>query len=759
MLMKWKAGISVKLVLILFMTGLGSIISVGALQYHIEVKQADDRLKEESDAILERLSVNLSQLVYEFNLKGVETVVTSEFSNQNVAGIIVWDPSRTDIHFEYGRLDGAKSVRRESARYMRSVRKLSFTDYAGKKTERFEIALIELFMDRQRLKDQVLSDTKDTIVKFALVIVFLLAVLAVIIQKLLVYPLERIRHGMEEAVDRAFSGEGSSIFETPYKLPASASEKGFKEIRIMAECFDNMSRVIAERQNEITEKRDSLRITLESIGDAVIATDISSNIQMMNPVAERLTGWAMDRAQNLPVGEVLRIIDSKTKSFADDPVSLAIMTGAVISLAADSLIISADGNEMSVSGTCSPIRGRDGRMMGAVMVFRDITQSKKIEEQLHQARKMDVIGQLAGGVAHDFNNMLGGILGNAELLSFGLPDDSNLRKYVDTIIKGAERAADLTRKLLAFSRKARIVTTPIDIHDQIKSAMALLERSIDPRIKIITRLEATSSVVASDPTLLQNAILNLAINARDAMPEGGSLTFSTSNILLDSEYCDKQPYRIEPGMYLEISISDTGMGMTKEIMAKVFEPFFTTKPVGQGTGLGLAAVYGTVKDHHGSISVYSEPGLGSVFKIYLPVDSTSPVCIQKEEEQIISEEGGCILIVDDEAMIRNTAQALLVSMGFEVIVAADGDEALQIFLMEKERISAVILDIVMPKMNGREVYQHIRAIDPYVPVIFSSGFSSEAIMNDLMELGASAFIQKPYRHSALVKTLNEVLSP
>lgn len=154
----------------------------------------------------------------------------------------------------------------------------------------------------------------------------------------------------------------------------------------MAECFDNMSRVIAERQNEITEKRDSLRITLESIGDAVIATDISSNIQMMNPVAERLTGWAMDRAQNLPVGEVLRIIDSKTKSFADDPVSLAIMTGAVISLAADSLIISADGNEMSVSGTCSPIRGRDGRMMGAVMVFRDITQSKRIEEQLHQAR-------------------------------------------------------------------------------------------------------------------------------------------------------------------------------------------------------------------------------------------------------------------------------------------------------------------------------------------------------------------------------------
>lgn len=757
--MKWKLGISVKLVLILFVTGLVLLICIGSLQYHYEVKNADRQLEKESDAILERLSVNLSQLVYEFNIKGVAAVVTSEFSNQNVAGIIVWDPTKTDMHFEYGRLQDDKSVRRESVRYMKKTKKISFMDYAGAGSERFDIALIELFMDRQKLKEQVLTDTTDTIVKFAAVIAFLLAILAVIIQKLLVYPLDKIRYGMEEAMSRILSDEKTVLYQVPVKLSESAFKRGFKEIRRMAECFENMSEAITERQNEISESRDSLRITLQSIGDAVIATDIETRIQMINSVAERLTGWSMDRAFNRHIEEVLRIIDSKTKAVVANPVTAAIQFSGVIPLALDSVLISPDGVELSVSGTCSPIRGADGRVVGAVLVFRDMTQARRMEEQLHQARKMDVIGQLAGGVAHDFNNMLGGIIGNAELLSFSLPEDSNLKKYVDTIIKGSERAADLTRKLLAFSRKAKIITTPLDIHEQIRSALALLERSIDPRIKIITRLEATSSVVASDPSLLQNAFLNLALNARDAMPEGGSLTFATSNILLDSEYCNKQPYKIEPGMYLEISISDTGVGMAKEIMEKVFEPFFTTKPVGQGTGLGLAAVYGTVKDHQGAINVYSEPGLGSVFKIYLPVEAATPVCAPSDEECVFSETGGCILVVDDEAIIRNTAHALLVSLGYDVILASDGDEALKSFLIEKERISAVILDIVMPKMNGREVYQHIREIDPYVPVIFSSGFSSESIISDLMGLGASAFIQKPYRQASLAKTLSEVLSP
>jgi len=756
--MNLKIGISGKLVLILLTTGLVLLIFAGFFQYRIEVEHAEKQLNHEADAILDRLAINLSQLVYEFNMKGVESVVKSEFSNQNVAGVVVWDPTKTEIHFEYGRLPGDKSVREESVRYLLAKKNLSFMEYAGKKNEKFDIAVVELFMDRQKLRDSVLIYTTKTIIKFAAVISFLIILLAIVIQRFLVNPLEKIRDGMEKAIDKNITGDSADSFQTPVRLHDDAHKKGFREIRRMAECFENMSSAITERQNEISESRDSLKITLQSIGDAVISTDTSGKIQMINIVAEKLTGWSMERSVNMDIGEVLNIIDSKTKIPLKNIVTSAVNVSGVLPFPADAIIISPEGIELTVSGTCSPIRGRDGGVLGAVLVFRDITQAKRMEEQLHQTRKMDVIGQLAGGIAHDFNNMLGGIIGNAELLSFALPVDSNLRKYVDTIIKGSERAADLTKKLLAFSRKAKIVTTPVDIHDQIRSAIALLERSIDPRIKIIIRLDATSSVVASDPTLLQNAFLNLAINARDAMPEGGALTFATSNVLLDHEYCSKQPYKIDAGMYLEISISDTGVGMSKEVLSKLFEPFFTTKPVGQGTGLGLAAVYGTVKDHQGAINVYSEPGLGTVFKIYLPVDSSSPECFIYGDESIALGKSGCILVVDDEAIIRSTAQALLVSLGYDVLLASDGDEALEVFLMEKERISAILLDIVMPKMSGREVYQHIREIDHEVPVVFSSGFSSDGIVSDLMDLGAAAFIQKPYRQSSLAKTLDEVLS-
>lgn len=756
--MSFKIGISGKLVLILLSTGLFLLVIAGVLQYRIEVASAEEQLSREAEAILDRLSINLSQLVYEFNIKGIEAVVKSEFSNQNVGGIIVWDPSKTEIHFEYGRLPNYKSVKAESDRYLLVKKPLSFKDYAGKKNEKFDIAVVELFMDRQKLKDSVLSYTTETIAKFAAVIAFLIAVLAMVVQRFLVNPLEKIRAGMEKAMEINTSEENAELFQTPVRLHEDAHKKGFKEIRRMAECFENMSLAITERQNEISESRDSLRITLQSIGDAVISTDISGRVQMLNIVAEKMTGWSMERSVDKDIAEVLKIMDPKTKKPLENPVRSAVKLSGVVPFPSDSIMISPEGHELNVSGICSPIRSRDGRVVGAVLVFRDITQSKRMEEQLHQSRKMDVIGQLAGGVAHDFNNMLGGIIGNAELLSFALPADSNLRKYVDTIIKGSERAADLTKKLLAFSRKAKVVTTPIDIHEQIRSAIALLERSIDPRIKIILRLDATSSIVASDPTLLQNAFLNLAINARDAMPEGGSLTFATSNILLDHEYCSSQPYKIEPGMYLEIGISDTGVGMSKEVLSKVFEPFFTTKPVGQGTGLGLAAVYGTVKDHQGSINVYSETGLGTVFKIYLPVDTSSSECFVQGEESLSCFKTGCVLVVDDEAIIRSTAQALLSSLGYDVLLASDGDEALDIFFMEKERISAILLDIVMPKMSGREVYLHIREIDGEVPIIFSSGFSSEGIVGDLMDLGAAAFIQKPYRQSALGKVLNDVLS-
>lgn len=756
--MKWNIGISGKLVMILLLVGTASLVSIGAIQYNMDVRQSERQLDDEADAIMARLSVNLSQLVYELNMKGIEAVVKSEFSNRKVARIIVWEPDENRIFFEYGNSFADRTAANESSRYLKTKTRLEFRDSSGRTAKKSDIGVLELYMDRQYLRDSVLAHTTGNIIKFGAVIAFLMFVLAVIIQKLLVNPLEKIRAGMEKTMAGNTPENGRELYLNPVRLDEYPFKKGFSEIKNMADCFENMSLAITERQNDISASRDSLRITLESIGDAVITTDTEGRVQMMNPVAEKLTGFRHKKAEGINIENILEIIDSKTRIPVENPVSLSVKLSSVIPLPGEAAIVSSEGSEINISGTCSPIRSREGKTLGSVLVFRDITQSKRMDEQLHQARKMDVIGQLAGGVAHDFNNMLGGIIGNAELLSFSIPVDSSLRKYVDTIIKGAERAADLTRKLLAFSRKAMIVTTPLDIHEQIKSAISLLERSIDPRIKIITRLEASSRIVASDPTLIQNAFLNLAINSRDAMPEGGSITFATSNIMLEAEYCIKQPYRIDPGMYLEISVSDTGCGMTREVTSKIFEPFFTTKPVGQGTGLGLSAVYGTVKDHNGSINVYSEPGLGTVFKIYLPVDSTNPVSgEEKESGYETPEKNGCILVVDDEAIIRTTAHALLSAIGYDVIPASDGDEAIEAFLIDRERISAVLLDIVMPKMNGRDVYHKIREIDPDIPVIFSSGFSSEGIISDLTEIGAAAFIQKPYRQTSLAKILDEIL--
>jgi PAS domain S-box-containing protein len=401
------------------------------------------------------------------------------------------------------------------------------------------------------------------------------------------------------------------------------------------------------------------------------------------------------------------------------------------------------------------IRDQDGKMTGFSGIMRDITEKRELEEQLRQSQKMDVIGQLAGGIAHDFNNMLGGIIGSAELLSIKTEDNPSLKKYADIILKGAERASELTRNLLAYSRKAKFITRITDIHEPIKEAAALLERTIDRRITIKTELNASPSRVTGDPTLLQNAVMNLGINARDAMPDGGTICFRTENVILDEHYCSTHPGLL-PGDYIEIEVSDTGAGIPEDIMHRIFEPFFTTKKFGQGTGLGLAAVYGTVKEHKGDINVYSEKGRGTVFKFFLPADSSTG------EQSAVPAEipvtgTGCILLVDDEAIIRNIAQAQLSHLGYEVLLAEDGESGIELFIRVKERISLVILDLVMPKISGQETLRRLLEIDPGVKVLVASGFNYHEGEQELSGIGAAGFIQKPFQLLKLSRVIAEVL--
>ncbi len=657
--------------------------------------------------------------------------------------------------------------------------------------------------------------------------------------------------------------------------------------------------------NTAWKSEENLRITLESIGDGVIATDVHGNITKINKVAETLTGWKRTECLGQPLKKVFCIINATTGREIESPVSKVLETGDVVDLANHTVLISKDGKKRSISDSGAPIFNDVGNIVGVVLVFRDVTEKelyekvtkeneermkmffsstrdgiycidfdeavpikdrskdevinkirdsghmlfankrvanligfnsekeiightlpevafsdealkrqklllealadndftscnvettatsidgvqkninykvtgvvddgyllkvwavmedvtelKKAEEQFHQAQKMDVIGRLAGGVAHDFNNMLAGILGHAELLDMKTDEESPLKRHVRPIIEASTRAADLTNKLLAFSRKGKTVSATLDMHETITSAMGLLERSFDKKIAIDTKFHAENSKIVGDPTLLQNALLNLALNARDAMPTGGVLSFSTSNIFITNE-AEASAYSLSKGEYLEINVSDSGCGMSKEVISKIFEPFFTTKPVGKGTGLGLSAVYGTIKEHKGAINVYSEAGSGTLFKIYLPVEASKSkdTTLVANENNLVSGEG-LVFVIDDEEIIREMAKAILSSLGYKVLSAADADEAIRIFKKYKEEISLVILDMVMPKKSGKEIFEMLKEIKPDVNVLISSGFSKKDNIDEMIKDGARGFIQKPYRQASLSQAIAEVL--
>ncbi|GFO60652.1 hypothetical protein GMST_29770 [Geomonas silvestris] len=412
-----------------------------------------------------------------------------------------------------------------------------------------------------------------------------------------------------------------------------------------------------------------------------------------------------------------------------------------------------DGQERILHTRKVPIFDPSGKPQYLLGISVDITEQRSVEEQLRQAHKMDVVGQLAGGVAHDFNNMLTGIIGAAEMLNWRLGEDPYNAKLTGVILDAATRSADLTRQLLAFSRKGKITSTAISINDCINAVVAILERTIDKRIDLRVELKAQNPTVIGDPGLLQNALLNLAVNARDAMPEGGTLTFTTCNVELAGSAL---PGQLAAGPYLEVSVADTGIGMTPEVLEHIYEPFFTTKETGKGTGLGLAAVYGTVKEHNGTIGVTSEPGRGTVFRLSLP-SGASQASELADGEETVQGKGG-IMLVDDEAIIRLSGHCLLEELGYQVYLAEDGEQALELYGREHAHIGLVILDMVMPKLSGKETFLRLKRLDPEVRVLFSSGFHREGTVNELLGIGAKGFIHKPYRLQSLSKSVAEALA-
>ncbi|MBN1576244.1 MAG: response regulator [Chitinispirillaceae bacterium] len=396
-------------------------------------------------------------------------------------------------------------------------------------------------------------------------------------------------------------------------------------------------------------------------------------------------------------------------------------------------------------------------MTGLVHIVRDISEITKLTDQFHQAQKMEAIGQLAGGVAHDFNNLLMIISGYGDLIKSGLPEDNGLQKFAQQIVETSLKGGQLTRKLLAFARKGKYVTTMVDVHGVMDSVIDLLRHSIDRRINIERKYRAEPSIVIADAYQLENALLNLGINSRDAMPDGGVLTFETDHVSLDAAYCRRQPVERIPGNYLRICVSDSGTGMDEETQKHLFEPFFTTKEAGKGTGLGLAGVYGFVKQNNGFINVYSVAGKGTTIKFHLPAAVKTEIAVKTPVIVETVKGHGHILFVDDEPALRKIGFLFLTELGYRVTCCGDGAEAIEYFGENWRDVDLIILDMIMPKMDGLDCYNRIKEISNTVPVLATSGFGMNTEIRNIVDAGVKGFLQKPFQMEKLAKVISDTM--
>jgi PAS domain S-box-containing protein len=509
---------------------------------------------------------------------------------------------------------------------------------------------------------------------------------------------------------------------------------------------------VAARTAELEAEKERLAVTLRSIGDGVMATDVAGRVVLMNRVAELLTGWSLAEAEQRPLAEVLPLLDGETRQPQADPAAAVLTGGNVLALPTRSLLVRRDGAEVLLADSVAPIRDRHSRIVGVVLVFRDVTERRKVEEQLQSAQKLEALGVLAGGIAHDFNNLLTGVFGYLDLAhrSGGMSPkaDASLTKALSVL----DRARGLTGQLLTFSRAGQPVTAPLSLGELLRKSVdfVLSGSSVGREVQIPDDLWPCQG----DERQIAQVIENLLLNARQAMPEGGTIALKAENVVVP----DEARVPLEAGRYLRLTVHDQGPGVPAELRSRIFEPFFTTKTTGMG--LGLATSYSIVRKHGGHIDVISEPGGGTDFLVYLPAASEPA---RHEPPQEIAAVGGHgrILVLDDEEYVRDVASEMLGGLGYTVEVTAGAEETIAAY--EKARASAqpfdlVLLDLTIPgDVGGAAVLSRLREIDPEVRAVASSGYTGHAVMADPGAHGFVARISKPYTTAELADVVSRVL--
>jgi two-component system, cell cycle sensor histidine kinase and response regulator CckA len=535
-------------------------------------------------------------------------------------------------------------------------------------------------------------------------------------------------------------------------------------VRISAQIAGDIAnaQLFAERrqmEETLKESEARHRRLVESSNDIIMEVDENGNLLYVSPNYKYIAGY--DPAE--------RLGKSMFEYAHPDDIPAIVNTIEKAKQSGEGKVVCRnrhkDGRWLWYEASGKVYRTADGQLR-SVVISRNIDERKQAEEkmaslqeQLRQSQKMEAIGSLAGGIAHDFNNLLTVINGYSQVSLIGMKEGDPLRENIKEIVAAGNRASELTRQLLAFSRRQILEFKVVDLNDLIKALQKMLRRVIGEDIELLVHLQEDLGRIKTDPAQLEQVILNLAVNSRTAMPSGGKLVIETDNVFLDEDYAQAR-VGVKPGHYVRLLVSDTGCGMTPEVKRRVFEPFFTTKEKGKGTGLGLSTAYGIVKQSGGNIWVYSEVGHGTTFKIYLPLLEVEAAPILRQEESASSLRGNeTILLVEDEPSVRNLAAYVLRRTGYKVIEAEDGPEALDLIRNGKiGQIDLLLTDVIMPKMDGKELADQLRSSRPNIKVLFTSGYTDETISYHGILGPDIAFLQKPFTSPSLAKKVREVLN-
>jgi len=531
-------------------------------------------------------------------------------------------------------------------------------------------------------------------------------------------------------------------------------------IEIMLSPLDGMDGILVTAAvRDITERKrreydlSCLAAVVESSHDAIISLTPDGIVLSWNQGAERIYGYSAAET----VGRSILFTSPPDRTAETLTLLQGVERGETVE-PFETVRVKKDGTRIHVSVTLSPIENSDGQVVGISAVARDVTESKNLEAMLRQAQKMEAVGQLAGGVAHDFNNLLGVILGYTGLMLDHLSLDDSNRKGIVEIQKAGDRAALLTRQLLAFSRKQVLQPKVLDLNTVVAGAEELLQRLIGEDIELLVVLNPALGRIEADAGQLEQIIMNLAVNARDAMPPGGKLTIETSNVEIDEGYALQHP-STRTGPHVMLSVTDTGCGMDAKTKAHIFEPFFTTKEFGKGTGLGLSTVYGIVKQSGGSVWVYSEVGIGTTFKIYLPcVTPALETAARSDKPEKIAGGSQTILIVEDEAALLEVTQRSLEAFGYVILAANSPADAMRISESHPGPIHLLVTDVIMPGMSGDQLASRLSASRPEMKVLYVSGYTDDTIVrHGVLEPGL-AFLQKPFSPRTLARKAEEILT-